>query len=89
MSFELVYGKLQTLFSFTCDLIGFFTQAQWEVHVSDNFKSELSKFQGRTSNGTFYSCVLSCQGHIRKQIAIALLMICIHDFAFMISHSFF
>ena len=48
-SSELVYGKLQTLFSLSCNLIDFFKQALWQVLVSDNFKCEFLEVQSGTS----------------------------------------
>ena len=60
---ELVYGKLQTLFSFTCDLmIGFFTQAQWEVHVLDNLNQNSRNFRVELPMGHFTVVYLVVKG---------------------------
>ena len=50
--------KLQMLFLFSCNVIGFFKQALWKVHVWDNFRWEFLKAQNRISDTPFYSCIL-------------------------------
>ena len=56
-----VCKKLQTLFLFSCNVIGFFKQALWKVHVWDNFRWEFLKAQNRISDTPFYSCILRCK----------------------------